>query len=429
MKKSKYPDKLIIEPTTRCNFKCEMCVKQSQGCEIAEGDLDASVFLKCENLIARASTVIFTGIGEPLLHRGLESYLSSARKIMPEKTIRGFQTNGKLLTSRRAELLIKAGMNKICISVDSVLPGRFDLVRQGGMLSDVETAFDSLKSAIKNMPGENIDVGIEFVLMKKNMHELPQVVEWAAKKGVNFIIVTHLSAYEKGLEKEIVYMNNSYEALELFKSYQDKAIEKGLDIRNYDKARWKFGKSQREIAVYDLVAQFKQEALNKDLYVNMFHLLSEKSWEYDKIRENFNLAESKAKQTGIDLSLPQIRPKTERYCPFVEEKTMFVAWDGNVSPCYFLWHKYTAIRMGYAKQVTPVFFGNVHETPAEQSWQGEEFTSFREKVMQYDYPNCHAWCETRCDYVLEEPFYQDCYINDIPCCDCFWGLGLLNCLT
>ena len=27
----KYPEKLIIEPSTRCNFNCKMCVKQSSG--------------------------------------------------------------------------------------------------------------------------------------------------------------------------------------------------------------------------------------------------------------------------------------------------------------------------------------------------------------------------------------------------------------
>jgi len=61
-------------------------------------------------------------------------------------------------------------------------------------------------------------------------------------------------------------------------------------------------------------------------------------------------------------------------------------------------------------------------------WNDEEFKLFRQRVKEYDYPNCHAWCETRCDYVLVEPFYQDCYINEVPCGDCYWSLGLLNCL-
>ncbi len=74
-------------------------------------------------------------------------------------------------------------------------------------------------------------------------------MEWAHKKKVNFIIVTHLSAYEKDLEKEIVYLDNSYEALELFKTYKNKAREQGLDIRDYDNVRWKIKKSKKDMAL------------------------------------------------------------------------------------------------------------------------------------------------------------------------------------
>lgn len=424
-----YPEKLVIESTTRCNFKCQMCVKQSAGCRIEEGDLAPLIFSQCENLFSHVGSVMFTGIGEPLLNENLEHYLSRARTLMPEYGVRGFQTNGKLLTRERAVSLIRSGLNKICISVDSIMPGRFDAVRQGGRLSDVDQAFDALKAARQMHPDDRMEVGIEFVLMKKNMQELPYLVEWAEKREVDFILVSHLSAYEKSMEKEIAYLNNSHEALELFGKYQARAEMQGLDLNTYDSIRWKIMRTQKEDSVYDRVAAFKEEALQKGLYVNMFHLLSEDKGEYDAVRRVFDKARENAQKAGISLELPGIRPKTDRYCPFVETNTMFVSWDGKVSPCYFLWHKYAAVRNGYAKHVNPVIFGDLTQKPAQVVWQGGEYSSFRKKVLKYDYPNCHAWCETRCDYVLDEPFYQDCYINDIPCCDCYWGLGFFNCLT
>ncbi len=425
----KYPEKLIIEPTTRCNFKCEMCVKQSKGCEIVEGDLNVSIFENCKDLFEHASSVVFTGIGEPLLNTSLETFLSNARDKMQKNSIRGFQTNGKLLTFQRADALIKAGMNKICISVDSMQPHLFDAVRQGGMLSDINQAFDNLERARKQDNKNKIEIGIEFVLMKKNMAELPLLVDWAHQRNVDFIIVSHISAYEKTAEKEIAYLNNSFKSLELFEKYKKSALKKGLDIQIYEDIRFKVKKTSIEEEIYHLVDEFKQEAIEQSLYVNMFHLSNEPQGEFERIQGLFDQALDRANQAGIELILPQIRPRTDRYCPFVEENTMFITWDGNVSPCYFLWHKYTVLRVGYIKHINPVYFGNVQQKAAEQIWQTEEFTSFRKKVLQYDYPNCHAWCETRCDYVLDEPFYQDCYINDIPCCDCQWGLGLFNCLT
>ena len=37
-----YPSKLFVEVTSRCNMRCRMCVKQTAGCGIAEGDLVAT---------------------------------------------------------------------------------------------------------------------------------------------------------------------------------------------------------------------------------------------------------------------------------------------------------------------------------------------------------------------------------------------------
>lgn len=424
-----YPEKLVIEPTTRCNFKCEMCVKQSQGCEIKEGDLDDSVFSRCEPLLSHTRSVVFTGIGEPLLNENLETYLALAREVMPNDSERGFQTNGKLLTARRAASLIESGLTQICLSVDSVKPQLFDKVRQGGLLTDVDSAFNSLRRAGKERSGFRLKTGIEFVLMSKNLAELPALVEWAAKRQVDFILVSHLSAYEKSAEKQTAFLNNSHEALALFKRYSERAAQKGIDLDSYNRIRFKIQRSEKEEAVYRLVADFKQEALENDLYVNMHHLVNERQGEYAGIREVFDQAFEDAESAGIELKLPRIRPKTDRYCPFVEENVMFVTWDGHVSPCYFLWHQYAAMRAGYVKQVDPVYFGNVRQTDAGRIWRDKAYSEFRSNVLRYDYPNCHAWCETRCDYVLDSPFYQDCYINGIPCCDCYWALGLHNCLT
>ncbi|RLB88531.1 MAG: radical SAM protein [Deltaproteobacteria bacterium] len=424
-----YPKKIVIEPTTRCNFKCEMCVKQSPGCQIKEGDMGRPLFRAIAPWLSHVNTIIFTGIGEPLLYDDLETCLSTARDRMPEKGIRGFQTNGKLLTQERAVSLLKAGANKICISVDATGPGLFDLVRQGGNFQDIEAAFKALFHAKAQIPEANLKMGIEFVLMKKNRDELPRVVQWAGKQGLDFMLVTHLTAYEKGMEDQIAYMDNSKEGLALFDCFQKRAKKENLDLTHYKKSVWKHYKSEEEKRVYWLIQELKEQAQKEGVYINLFHLMDEDQTYYKRLQEIFDRSFGLAEQYNLNLTLPEIRPKTKRHCPFVEEDTLFVNWEGEVSPCYFLWHAYQVMRMGHTKYVNPVFFGNLMEKDLREVWNGKEYTDFRNKVTQYDYPNCHAWCETRCDYVLDDPFYQDCFINDIPCCDCHWNLGFLNCLT
>ncbi|MCP4719003.1 MAG: radical SAM/SPASM family putative metalloenzyme maturase, partial [Desulfobacteraceae bacterium] len=418
-----YPKKIVIEPTTRCNFKCEMCVKQSNGCKIKEGDLGLAVLEAVSPWLPHANSIIFTGIGEPLLYKDLETCLATARQKMPEKSTRGFQTNGKLLTKSRALSLLKAGLNKICISVDATGPGLFDTVRQGGSFLDIGAAFKALSYASDQVPGAKLQIGIEFVLMKKNMDELPRVIKWAGQQGLDFMLVTHLTAYERQMENQIAYMDNSTKSLALFKRFQKRAEKENLDLTQYDKILWKYYKSETDKRVYGIIQELKDQALKEGVYVNLFHLMDEDPVYYNRISTIFDESLGLAARYGVDLTLPEIRPKTDRYCPFVEEDTLFVTWEGEVAPCYFLWHPYHVMRMGYTKTVNPVFFGNVLKQNPADIWSGKEFTDFRDKVKAYDYPNCHSWCETRCDYVLDDPFYQDCFINDIPCCDCHWNLG------
>jgi putative metalloenzyme radical SAM/SPASM domain maturase len=423
-----YPKKIVIEPTTRCNFKCEMCVKQSPGCKIKEGDLGPGLFRAIAPSLPHVNTLIFTGIGEPLLYDDLETCLSMARDRMPENSTRGFQTNGKLLTKPRALSLLKAGANKICISVDATGAGLFDSVRKGGSFQDIKAAFKALSSARDQIFEANLKMGIEFVLMKKNMDELPRVIQWAGEQGLDFMLVTHLTAYEKGMEEQVAYMDNSKEGLALFDRFQHRAKKENLDLTQYNKILWKHNKSEKEKRVYWLIQELKEEALKEGIYVNLFHLMEEDAAYYNRIQKIYDRSQALAAEYNLDLILPGIRPKAQRHCPFVEEDTLFVNWEGEVSPCYFLWHSYQVMRMGQAKVVKPVFFGNLLEKGLSNVWASEEFRGFREKVKAYEYPNCHSWCEKRCDYVLDDPFYQDCFINDIPCCDCHWNLGFLNCL-
>ena len=72
-----YPSRLFVETTTRCNLKCRMCVKQTEGNCIAEGDLSPEVFAALEPALPHAEALVLNGIGEPLLHRGLERLVFS----------------------------------------------------------------------------------------------------------------------------------------------------------------------------------------------------------------------------------------------------------------------------------------------------------------------------------------------------------------
>lgn len=126
------PSRLFVEVTTRCNLNCAMCVKQSSGQAMREGHMSRETFARLAPALPHLDALVLNGIGEPLLHPELERFIEAGRRGMPEAGWVGFQTNGQLLGPRRAQSLAAAGIDRICISVDSTSPEMFRALRGGG---------------------------------------------------------------------------------------------------------------------------------------------------------------------------------------------------------------------------------------------------------------------------------------------------------
>ena len=71
----KHPSRIYLETTTRCNLKCEMCVKQSSGDGIIEGDFEIDMVSSIDAALPNISSLILNGIGEPLLYPDIEKLI------------------------------------------------------------------------------------------------------------------------------------------------------------------------------------------------------------------------------------------------------------------------------------------------------------------------------------------------------------------
>ncbi|MRR59117.1 MAG: radical SAM protein, partial [Deltaproteobacteria bacterium] len=142
----------------------------------------------------------------------------------------------------------------------------------------------------------------------------------------------------------------------------------------------------------------------------------------------FAEAREVARETGLALTFPGTAPSSSRRCEFVEGGGAFVSWNGNVHPCYFLWHQYGCHLFGRKKFVNARSFGNVRESGIIDIWNNKAFRAFRDEVLAYDFPYCSNCNVVPCQYLKAEEFEQDCYGNTVPCGDCFWCMGLFNCL-
>jgi putative metalloenzyme radical SAM/SPASM domain maturase len=371
---------------------------------------------------------ILNGVGEPLLHPQLEEMIRAARERMPTEGWVGFQSNGLLLTDARAVSLASAGLDRICFSIDGVSPETFRKIREGGEIEGVERALAAMAAAKKRCGRPDLQVGVEFVVMRGNLRELPDALRWSAARGATFAIVTHVLPYDLYHGREAAFERNTDEAIAIFRKWEETGRREGSDIHRYFDILWKYAKSPEEAKILKFVEAMRADAMGRGVFLDMKKLLSADRGHVDEIAGVFAEAEEVARKEGLDLRLPGVSLKEKRKCSFVEEGGAFVSWQGAVSPCYFLWHRYSCFAHGWKQSVQPKVFGKLEERGILEIWNDREFRAFRESVIRYDYPYCTSCSLAPCDYVQTEEFEQDCHIRNVQCGSCMWCMGVFQCM-
>jgi putative metalloenzyme radical SAM/SPASM domain maturase len=264
--------------------------------------------------------------------------------------------------------------------------------------------------------------------MRENLHQLPDLVRWAARNHFGFVIATHMLPYHPGMAGAAAYDTNTDEALRLFREWKARAAADGVDLSRYFEVFMKFRPSPADRRVVEYVTRMVADGWAQNVSLNPERLLEADDGLLQRVTESFARAEEVALQEGVELKLPRTTPTRSRRCEFVEGGGAFVSWDGGVHPCYFLWHRYSCYVGGIAKHVQPRSVGNLAGEDVLAIWNGAAARSFREGVVRYDFPFCYDCSLALCDYVQTAESTQDCHLNAVPCAACLWCTGLFQCL-
>lgn len=426
-----YPSKLYVETTTRCNLRCSMCVKQAHGSRIPDADMSLETFQALAPAFPYLENLILNGIGEPLLTPHLVEMISMARSRMPEGAGISFQTNGMLFTKQRAQELVKAGLNTVCLSVDMV--GEDGVFHGGEDVTKTIHAFSHLRAAAK-ATGSPLRLGVEFVLMRDTAEALPRSFAWAAEQGADFALVTHMLPYCETMTDQELFNPNTEKSMEEFRLWLQDAKEQDIDLTGYFGLPWKFSKTKEERRLVDFVNTHRKDAIERGIPIHFNRLLEwsspEKQAEQQWLAGILNEAQSIADEQNLEVTLPPISATHDRHCDFVEQNVVHITPDGDVRPCYFLWHEYSCHMDGSMKNVLPKTFGNVTKTSIIDIWNSPPYRAFRSEVLDYSYPYCSNCSVMPCSDVTGQgrPFTQDCVGLDIPCGHCIWCMGGVRCL-
>jgi len=152
---SNYPLNIDIAATTRCNLKCVMCNRTKSvelGLMDKFYDMELALYKKIIDEAAHEGVcaVHITGEGEPLLHKNIIEMIEYAnKKNIPDLFM---HTNGTLLNKDMSLAILKAGLTRLLISIDSPERETYESIRVGAsfetVLNNVIT-FAELKKQFK----------------------------------------------------------------------------------------------------------------------------------------------------------------------------------------------------------------------------------------------------------------------------------------
>ena len=320
---------LQIPVTDNCNLLCKHCPRESK---YLRKDISLENFKKYLSRFSPENfeSLLLSDFGEPLIRTDLMDILRYVKS-------RGFKhvqivTTGSLLTEKWCKAIVEENLlHQILISIEASSKELYEYIRG----SD----FDLMKTNIKHLTDYKKSTGSPYpvlyfnaVCLKKNIDELPGIMDLAHELGLDYVYFVHLNAVPSDIYKD------------------------------------------------------RREELSDKLYFKDQHL---NTCDREHIEKVFGEIDKKSKEYQIPylppedyLSLPQAKPISEEKSS--EEKKgchMPYSWaqvdpEGNVYPCCQISRRYSV--------------GNLNDQDFEGIWNSEKFVEFREGLTN---GNPNRWCE------------------------------------
>ncbi len=213
---------LRISVTDRCNLRCVYCMPEDVQF------LDSKELLSFEEINAFVKIAVTRGInkvrltgGEPLLRRDLSTLVGFLSQIEEIKDL-SMTTNGMLLKSQ-AMALKQAGLNRITISLDTLIPERFlDLCKRDGLAQTLEGIDAGIRAGFQSIKLNTVSIkGI-------NDDEIVSLAKFAREKQIEIRFIEYMPIGANPWEKAKVMP--AHEILEKI----DKEVGALVPATNYD---------------------------------------------------------------------------------------------------------------------------------------------------------------------------------------------------
>ncbi|MEL6664676.1 MAG: GTP 3',8-cyclase MoaA [Pseudomonadota bacterium] len=187
---------LRLSVTDRCDLRCTYCMAEKMRF-LPKRDL-----LTIEELDTVARAFIERGVekiritgGEPLVRKGMSELFERLGSYLGRGLNELTLTTNATLLEQNAEMLVRNGVKRINVSLDSLDPDTFARVTRRGKLDQVLAGIEAGLDA-------GLKIKINTVALKhENVAELPRMIEWAHSKGMDLTLIEVMPLGETGEDR------------------------------------------------------------------------------------------------------------------------------------------------------------------------------------------------------------------------------------
>lgn len=189
------PINVHLQIASGCNLECYMCIELLRPPETRRGrglqSLEREIFDKlCSQVFPYSSRLHLGFGGEPTL---APDFLYFIERGAASGQVIDLTTNGTRLARPGMAEAIARHVSVLRISIDAATRETYERIRVGSKWSHLLAGLNLLNDARFKLPEkERGELVLVFVLMKSNLHELPQFVELAKEVGADGVRGQHV---------------------------------------------------------------------------------------------------------------------------------------------------------------------------------------------------------------------------------------------
>ncbi len=207
------PFSLSIEPTTACNLSCPECPSGLKQFTRPTGKLDLNLHQKMIEQVRKSVFYInYYFQGEPFLHPQFLELIKEAKK---NKIYTATSTNAHFITQKKAKEIVQSGLDRLIISIDGLTQKTYENYRVDGELKKVIEGTEHLIEAKKYLKSKTPHLIFQFLAVKPNEHEIPQVFKLGKKMGIDEVRIKSAQLYDYKNGNPLLPDNEKYSRYKL----------------------------------------------------------------------------------------------------------------------------------------------------------------------------------------------------------------------